>query len=96
MTMPASAWEVEETLAEGIEVFPSRTFLAVERDGDRITGVRCQEISSFAFTPQGLKVDPIPGTEHVLEADLIVFAIGQKPDLTLPVRTDGLRTPRAA
>jgi heterodisulfide reductase subunit A-like polyferredoxin len=92
-TMPASAWEVEETLAEGIDVFPARTFLAIERDGQRITGVRCQEISGFAFTPQGLKVEPIPDTEHVLEADLVVFAIGQKPDLSA-VKADDLRTPR--
>jgi heterodisulfide reductase subunit A-like polyferredoxin len=92
-TMPASAWEVEESKAEGIEIFPSRTFLAVERDGEQITGVRCEEISSFAFTPQGLKVEPIPGTEHVLPADLIIFAIGQRPDLSA-VKGDALRTPR--
>jgi heterodisulfide reductase subunit A-like polyferredoxin len=92
-TMPASAWEVEESLAEDIEVFPSRTFLSVEREGARIKGVRCQEISGFAFTPQGLKVEPIPGTEHLLAADVIVFAIGQKPDLS-PVKAETLRTPR--
>jgi heterodisulfide reductase subunit A-like polyferredoxin len=81
--MPATDWEIEECQEEGIEIFPSRTFLSIQRDGERVVGVECQEITRFAFTPQGLQIETVPGSEHVIEADTVIFATRQLPQLDL-------------
>ena len=39
-------------------------------------------VSSFKFGPNGLEVDIIPGTDEVVPCDVVIFASGQKTDLT--------------
>ena len=80
-TMPAHDWEIEDAQEEGIEVFPSRTFKQVTGEGDRVTGVRCVQVDFRGFVDGRPDFDELPGTEQVLEADIVIFAIGQRPDL---------------
>ena len=80
--MPAHSWEIEEAEAEGIAIHPSRTFKEVViRDG-RVAGVRCVEVDFRGFVDGQPDMDEIPGTEHILPADTVIFAIGQAPDLS--------------
>ena len=91
--MPAHAWEIQDAQEEGIEVFPSRTFKEVtstapgtgagsgSADG-HVTGVRCVEVNFRGFIDGRPDFDEIPGTEEVIEADVVIFAIGQRPDAT--------------
>lgn len=81
--MPASDWEIEECEEEGIEIFPSRNFLSIRRDDERVTGVECQEITGFAFTPEGLQLEIVSDSEHIIEADTVIFATRQLPQLEL-------------
>ena len=80
--MPASPEEVQEAEEEGIAVYPSRTFLEVVVEGGRVAGVRCVEVDFRGFLPGGRPdMDIQAGTEHTLEGDLVIFAIGQAPEL---------------
>jgi heterodisulfide reductase subunit A-like polyferredoxin len=81
-TMPAHEWEIQDAQEEGIEVFPSRTFKEVTASDGHVTGLRCAEIDFRGFVEGRPDFDEIPGTEHVIEADAVVFAIGQRADVS--------------
>jgi heterodisulfide reductase subunit A-like polyferredoxin len=79
--MPAHDWEVRDAEEEGIAVFPSRTFKEVTNDAGRVTGVRCAQIDFRGFVNGRPDFDELPGTEEVLAADVVIFAIGQRPNI---------------
>ena len=80
-TMPAHDFEIAEAEEEGVVVHPARSFKAIEvRDG-RITGVRCDIVKSMAFEEGRLNLETEPDSEHVLDCDTVIFAIGQGPEL---------------
>ena len=80
--MPAYPEEQADARAEGVSFLPGRHFLEFQSAGGRVSGVRCVRISSFRFEPQsGPIVDVMPNSEHVLEADVVVVAIGQQAAL---------------
>jgi len=76
--------EVEQAEEEGISIHPSHTFTRIlEKDG-HVAGVECLNLRSMEFDKEGkLHVDIIEGSEHSLAADMVIFAIGQGPDLGL-------------
>lgn len=81
-TMPAHDWEIEEAKAEGIKIYPSRTFKECVLEDGQVAGMRCVKVDFRGFLPDGrLDMDEFVDTEHILAADLILFAIGQGPDL---------------
>jgi heterodisulfide reductase subunit A-like polyferredoxin len=80
--MPAHEWEIQDALEEGIEVFPSRTFKEVTASDGHVTGLRCTEIDFRGFVEGRPDFDEIPGTEQVIEADAVIFAIGQRADVS--------------
>ena len=82
-SMPAHAWEVEAAEAEGIALYPSRTFLEIVSAGNgRVAGVKCAQVTSFSFDSTGrLSVKTTPKSEHVLPADIVIFSIGQRAGL---------------
>ncbi len=48
----------------------------------RITGVECINVKFMQFEKDGrLTLETYPNTEHIIECDTVVFAIGQGPDL---------------
>ncbi|MDI7276878.1 MAG: FAD-dependent oxidoreductase, partial [Anaerolineae bacterium] len=82
--MPATAEEVAEAEEEGVEVHPGRTFREVAAEDGRLLGVRCVEVDFRGFFPDGRPdMDVREGTEHLLPGDLVIFAIGQAPELGL-------------
>ena len=80
-TMPAHQWEVRDAEEEGITVFPSRTFKEITNENGRVTGVRCVGVDFRGFIEGRPDFDEIPGTEEIIPADVVIFAIGQRPDL---------------
>jgi NADPH-dependent glutamate synthase beta subunit-like oxidoreductase len=81
--MPANPWEVKEAESEGVKM----EFLASPK---RILGVN-GEVSAVEFVRMKLgeldetgrrKPIPIEGSEFVKEADMVVLAIGEAPDLS--------------
>lgn len=84
--MPAFEWEIRDAEEEGVEIFPQRTFKEVTGssyvDGEWVTGVRCVQVDFRGFVEGRPDMEEIPGTEEIMPADVVVFAVGQWPDLT--------------
>lgn len=80
--MPAHEWEIEEAVEEGIILHPSRGPQRFLGSNGRVTGVEFLTCSAV-FDAQG-RFNPqlAPGTEESLEADTVIVAIGQAPDLS--------------
>jgi len=80
--MVAPEEDVRQGEREGVLVHNGKTFSRILSDGGRLTGVECQDVRSFAFEGHGgLQVEAIPGSEHILAADTVIFAVGEEPDL---------------
>jgi formate dehydrogenase beta subunit len=69
---------------EGITVHNSQSFSRIVGDNGWVSGVECLDVKSFSFDKEGkLSVECITGSEHILPADTVIFAIGQLPELEL-------------
>jgi NADPH-dependent glutamate synthase beta subunit-like oxidoreductase len=81
-TMPADPREVAEAEREGIVIHPTRAVGRVATKDGRVSGVECLNVRSFEFAPDGdLNLETEPRSEHVLRAEVVIVAIGQRPAL---------------
>lgn len=88
-TMPALPWEIEAAEAEGIIVHPSHAFTKILGKDGNVTGVECLNVRWMKFDKEGkLHLDTVKGSESVLSADTVIFAVGQKTDLACVSGTD--------
>jgi len=80
--MPAVAEEVESALNEGIEIqFLVTPIEVMARDG-KVKGIRCLRMELGEPDDSGRrKPIPIAGSEFNVDADTVIAAIGQAPDL---------------
>ncbi|WP_411682178.1 FAD-dependent oxidoreductase [Clostridium thailandense] len=80
--MPADREEIEQGEEEGIIIHPSQTFEKIEGK-DKVNGVIFSDIESFTFDenrrPVIVKKE---NSEHILEADTVIFAVGQCTDIS--------------
>ena len=80
--MPAYPQEVEETLEEGIEIQFLTTPVRIIGVNGRVTRVECTRMRLGEPDASGRRRPlPLKGSEFSLEADVVVTAIGQTPDL---------------
>jgi dihydropyrimidine dehydrogenase (NAD+) subunit PreT len=79
--MSGYAHEMEGARKDGVRLVERRQPIAIEREGDRVTGVR------FAPTDKGA---PDEGRAEVIPADLVVLAIGQARLTELAKAFDGV------
>ena len=83
-SLPASPSEIEEAEKEGIVIHPSHTFTRILEDGGHASGVECLNLRWAKFDSEGgLHMEAIKGSEHTLEADTVIFALGQSSDIAL-------------
>jgi NADPH-dependent glutamate synthase beta subunit-like oxidoreductase/ferredoxin/Pyruvate/2-oxoacid:ferredoxin oxidoreductase delta subunit len=82
-TIPASPEELEAVEKEGVIVHPALTFDRIETTEDgKVRGVMVTKVKSFSFDENRRAIiEKEPGSEHLLEADTVIFAVGQKPDV---------------
>ncbi len=81
-TMPAALEEMEQGLEEGIEIHPSRTLNRFLNADGKLIGIECLQVASFEFHEDGIpEIEPVQGSEHHLPADMVIMAIGQRPDV---------------
>jgi len=85
--MPALPWEIEEALAEGIDILPSFGPAVLVKEKGRLTGVelhRCTSVfdETGAFCPVYAREE-----RRTLEADEIILAVGQRSEVDLLERT---------
>jgi len=90
--MPGFRWEIGVAEAEGVQMFPGRTFKEVVVKGDKITGVRCVQIEFRGFKRGRPDITEIAGAEHELPADVVIWAIGQGPDFSFLPQDGSINT----
>ncbi len=80
--MTADDEEIEQATEEGIFVHPAQTFERITGT-DRVEGVDFMNVKSFHFDENRRAViEKEEGSEHHIAADTVIFAVGQRPDLT--------------
>ena len=80
--MLASPEEIDEAVEEGIVIHASKGFTRVVGENGVVGGLECRDVSSFSFDEEGkLQVEYVSGSEHIIPADSLIFAIGQKPEI---------------
>jgi formate dehydrogenase beta subunit len=83
-TMPAPSHDIEQARDEGIEMFPALSFKQIIGDNGQAKGVECLKVKWMEFDEEGrLNLETFPDSEHTLEADTVIFAIGQALDRQL-------------
>jgi len=88
--------EADEAEAEGVVIHPSRSFMRIVPDETgHAAGVKCARVSHFAFDEDGrLSVETAPGSEHILEADTVIFSVGQRAGLAFIPEDTGVGVTR--
>jgi NADPH-dependent glutamate synthase beta subunit-like oxidoreductase/NAD-dependent dihydropyrimidine dehydrogenase PreA subunit len=81
--MLAHDWEVRDCRDEGIDVMPGRNFLEITNKDGKVTGVKTVNVNFRGFVDGKLDLDVVPNTETVIPCDIVIYAISQRPDLTL-------------
>ena len=81
--MTADDEEIDQAAEEGVKLYSgySNTGYSQDENG-QVTGLNCFAISSFKFGPHGLEVEKIPDSEVFVPCDVIIYASGQKTNLT--------------
>jgi heterodisulfide reductase subunit A-like polyferredoxin len=95
--MPAHIHEVHEAEEEGITIYNSHSFKRVlDKDG-HVAGVEAVNVTFMEFDSEGrLNLQTQEGSEHVLECDVVIFAIGQRAGLAFLPASAGVGTTRGA
>ena len=78
--MRASEHEINAAKEEGVEIVPSRVFKEVVVKRNKIVGIECLKAEVGGIVDGRRIVQEIAETEHVVEGDLIIWALGQQPD----------------
>jgi len=82
LEMPAREQEVRKTEAEGVKLFLVATPSRIMREGEHL---KLEVLRTQLGEPDKSgrrRPIPLPGTEFVIEADNVIAAIGQSPDLS--------------
>jgi NADPH-dependent glutamate synthase beta subunit-like oxidoreductase len=91
-TMPADPSEILEGEEEGVVIHPSQTFTRIIDNDGKIRAVECLDVASLKIHQDGrMEIESVPASEHLIEADTVIFAIGQAPDLSVITGTEGLK-----
>src|SRR5512136_1490389 len=88
--MTGFEWEVEIAEEEGVQMCGATMFKEILVENDKVVGVKCIRTEYHGYDSKGrILIDELPGTEHVLPADIVIWATGQGCDLSFLPR-DGL------
>ncbi|RMG61552.1 MAG: FAD-dependent oxidoreductase [Deltaproteobacteria bacterium] len=78
--MPAHDWEVDAALVEGVSLVEWRAPARFIGKGNRVVGVEAVKMEPGPPDESGRRRPvPVPGSEEVIPADLVILAIGLKP-----------------
>jgi NADPH-dependent glutamate synthase beta subunit-like oxidoreductase len=81
--MPANAAEIEEAEAEGVEIHYLASPIRIIGENNAVTAMECIQNQLGEPDASGRRRPvPIEGSEFIVEADTIIPAISQRPDLS--------------
>jgi heterodisulfide reductase subunit A-like polyferredoxin len=97
-TMPAHAWEIEATEAEGVILYPGRSFKRILDNGQgQVAGLECLKVAFMEFDPEGrLTLETEPDSEHIIPCDIVIFSVGQRAGLAFIPESAGVGVTRRA
>ncbi len=89
--MPAQKEEIEAARAEGVVLRLLTNPVAVLETGGRASGLSCVGMRLGDPDASGRRrPEPLPGSDHELAADTIIFALGQQGDAGLLAGVEGI------
>ncbi|MBW1801263.1 MAG: FAD-dependent oxidoreductase [Deltaproteobacteria bacterium] len=81
--MPASPWEVEDTIEEDIDVQYLTAPVKILGENGKVTGLECIRMELGEPDASGRRRPlPVEGSEFVVSTDVVVTALGQVADLS--------------
>lgn len=81
--MPANPWEVEGAEHEGVKIHYLAAPVKILGKGGKVAGMECTRMRLGKLDASGRRRPiPIEGSEFTVEADLIIPAISQQPDIS--------------
>jgi NADPH-dependent glutamate synthase beta subunit-like oxidoreductase len=93
--MPASPWEVEEAIEEGVDIQFLTSPVKIIGDNGKASGLECIRMTLEEPDESGRRRPvPVEGSEFTIRADLIVVAIGQRSDLSFLGDAHGVKISR--
>ena len=93
--MPASPWEIDAAEHEGIKFQYLVAPIEVIGDKGRMTGLKCLRMQLGEPDASGRRRPvPIEGSEFVIEAETLIPAIGQRPDIGFIPEDNGMNITR--
>ena len=93
--MPANPWEVEEAIHEGVKIHYLAAPTRILGEKGKVKGMECIQMELGKPDSSGRRRPiPIKGSEFFVEADVIVPAISQEPDLDFLHEDHGLNISR--
>jgi len=92
--MPARAEEIEHAKEEGVQMITLTTPLSIQGDENgNAVAMQCIKMALGDPDASGRRSPkPIPGSEHTIQIDSVVVAIGQSPNPLITQSTSGLNT----
>jgi formate dehydrogenase (NADP+) beta subunit len=79
--LPASQFEIEEALEEGIEIFPSLGPNRILGKGGTVTALEVIEVASVFDSDGRFNPKFKPGSQRLMPCDTVILAIGQRANL---------------
>ena len=93
--MPANPWEVEAAEHEGVKIHYLAAPVKILGKNGKVTGMICTKMRLGKLDASGRRRPiPIEGSEFEVEADLIIPAISQQPDLSFLPEDHGFEISR--
>jgi heterodisulfide reductase subunit A len=81
--MPANPWEVEAAEEEGVKISYLAAPVRILGENGKVVGMECTQMRLGKLDASGRRRPvPIEGSEFVLDADLIIPSISQRPDIS--------------
>ena len=81
--MPANSWEVDGADEEGVKIHYLAAPTKVLGKGGKVAGMECTRMELGKLDASGRRRPvPVAGSEFTVEADLIIPAISQEPDIS--------------
>lgn len=93
--MPANEWEIEEAEHEGVQIHYLAAPVKILGKNGRVAGMECTKMELGKLDASGRRRPiPIKGSEFTIEADVIIPAISQQPDISFLSEGHGLEISR--
>jgi heterodisulfide reductase subunit A len=81
--MTGFEWEVEIAEEEGVTMCGATMFKEIVIEKEKVVGVKCVRTEYHGYDEKGrILINELPGTEHILPADIVIWATGQGCDLS--------------